>query len=72
MTFDYSSYDAVGLAELVRKREVSPAELLDAAIARADALNPKLNAIVSRFDERARLRLKDEKLGSGEGPSQKE
>jgi amidase len=62
MTFDYTAYDAVGLAELVRKREVTPAELLEMAIARADALNPKLNAIVSRFDERARKRLKDEKL----------
>ena len=31
---DYANYDGLGLAELVRKREVTPAELLDAAIER--------------------------------------
>jgi hypothetical protein len=35
--------DALGLAEMVRRRAVSPAELLEAAIARAEALNPRLN-----------------------------
>ncbi len=35
--------DALGLAELVRKRQVSATELLDAAIARTEAVNPKLN-----------------------------
>ncbi len=62
---DYASYDAAGLAELVRKREVTPAELLDEAIARAEAAAPKLNAVTLRFDERARRRLREEKL---EGP----
>lgn len=38
-----SGHDALGLAELVRKRKVSPSELLDAAIARAEALNPRFN-----------------------------
>lgn len=37
------SHDALGLAELVRKRQVSPTELLDDAISRADALNPRFN-----------------------------
>ncbi|MFO1015567.1 MAG: amidase family protein [Caulobacteraceae bacterium] len=48
----YSDYDAVGLAELVRKGEVTPAELTDAAITRIEKLNPTLNAVViERFDE---------------------
>lgn len=35
--------DATGLAALVRARKVSPGELLEAAIARAEALNPRFN-----------------------------
>jgi amidase len=61
---DYAAHDATGLAELVRTGQASAGELLQAAIARADALDPKLNAIVSRFDERARQRA----AGPLEGP----
>lgn len=43
---EYLQYDAVGLAELVRRGELSASELLEAAIRRADAINPRLNAIV--------------------------
>jgi len=42
---DYEAYDATGLAALVAKGDVSPNELLDAALDRAERLNPKLNAI---------------------------
>ncbi len=48
------SLDALGLAELVRRKEVTPLELVDAAIARAEALNPRLNAIVDAHYDRAR------------------
>ncbi|WP_459545316.1 amidase [Nocardia sp. X0981] len=41
-------YDAVGLAEQVRSGAVSPAELAEAALARADSVNPRLNAIAYR------------------------
>ncbi|MGH8631331.1 MAG: amidase family protein, partial [Burkholderiales bacterium] len=53
---EYDSYDALGLAELVRTRQVSAAELLEAAIARSDAVNGKLNAIVIPMHEIARAR----------------
>ncbi|MEE9280161.1 MAG: amidase [Myxococcota bacterium] len=43
---DYDAHDAVGLAELVARGEVSPTELLEAAIARMEERNPKLNAVV--------------------------
>lgn len=43
---DYSNYDGLGLAELVKSKQVSPAELVEAAIARAERHNPTLNAIV--------------------------
>ena len=49
-----SQTDATGLAELVRKGDVAPAELVEATIARAEALNPQINAIVERLYDRAR------------------
>jgi amidase len=51
---EYAEYDGLGLAELVRRGEVSPAELVEEALARADRHNPVLNAIVHRADESAR------------------
>ncbi|KHF45060.1 amidase [Saccharomonospora viridis] len=63
---DYSEYrrfDAVGLAELVAKREVSPAELLETAIARAEQVNGRLNAIVHRMYDIARKRAATELSG---------
>lgn len=56
MQSDYPDHDAIGLAGLVERREASPRELLDAAIKRAEALNPTLNAIVLRDDAAARTR----------------
>lgn len=43
---EYDRYDGLGLAELVRKGEVSPSELAEEAIARIERLNPQLNAVV--------------------------
>ena len=51
---EYERYDALGLAELVRKREVTPDELLDAALARQAARNPAINAIVMPLEDYAR------------------
>jgi amidase len=43
--------DATAQAELVRRGEVSPKELTEAAIARIEAVNPRLNAVIrDRFD----------------------
>jgi len=49
----YSRHDAIGLGELVARREVHPRELLAAARSAADRLNPDLNALVARLDARA-------------------
>ncbi|WP_020430770.1 amidase family protein, partial [Paenibacillus riograndensis] len=49
----YSTYDALGLAALVRAREVSPRELVEAAFARLDEVNPLLNAVVRTRREAA-------------------
>ncbi len=53
---EYDRLDALALAELVARREVSAAEVLEAALARADARNPAVNAIVARYDDEARAR----------------
>ena len=43
--------DAVGQAELLRRGETTPLELVDAAIARVEAMNPALNAVIrDRFE----------------------
>src|ERR1700722_20896163 len=51
---DYSEHDGLGLAELVRKREVSAAELVEAAIERIERHNPAINAVVHKAYEEAR------------------
>ncbi|MCM8729802.1 amidase [Hephaestia sp. GCM10023244] len=56
---DYRQYDAVGLAALVRTRQVSPDELLDAALARAAAVNPTLNALIEDLEADARAAIAD-------------
>ncbi len=44
--------DATAQAELVRNGEASPAELVDAAIGRIEAVNPELDAVIrTRFDQ---------------------
>lgn len=56
--------DATGLAELVHKGEISPQDLVDAAIARAEATRPDINAIAEPLYDAARARAKaiDRKL----------
>ncbi len=51
---EYDHQDAIGLAHLVARREVSALEVLEAALERADARNPRLNAVVARYDDEAR------------------
>src|SRR5437667_8242355 len=51
---DYEAYDALGLAELVRQRKVTPTELLEAAIARVEARNGAVNAVTMELYDFAR------------------
>ena len=51
---DFSNLDAIAQAELVATKRASPAELLEAAIARAEAANPSLNFIAQPLYDRAR------------------
>lgn len=53
---EYRKYDAIGLAELIRKGEVQASELLDIAIGRVEAVNPELNGMIIPLYEMARRR----------------
>jgi amidase len=55
MTNDLTWMDAVGQAELVAKGKVTPRELVEAAIARIEKVNPALNAVVTPLFEKARV-----------------
>src|SRR3954454_13435110 len=57
--------DATAQAELVRHGEVSATELVDAAIARIEKLDPELNAVIHRRFERAREEAADADLPDG-------
>lgn len=57
---DYESYDALGLAELVAHGEVTPAELLEEAMARVEELNPRLNMVHMKMYDEARATLEAE------------
>ena len=56
---EYFSYDALGLAELVRTKQISSTELLELAIALTEKLDPKLNAVPIKHFELARENLKN-------------
>jgi len=50
--------DATAQAELVKKGDVSPLELVDAVIERIEKINPKINAVIHTHFERARDQAK--------------
>ncbi|HWA14764.1 MAG TPA: amidase [Burkholderiales bacterium] len=62
---EYEDYDALGLAELVRGRQVKPEELLDAAIERVEARNPAVNAVTMKLYDYGRKMIAG---GLPEGP----
>jgi Asp-tRNA(Asn)/Glu-tRNA(Gln) amidotransferase A subunit family amidase len=62
---DYEQYDALGLADLVRRKEVSPEDLLDAAIERVAARNQAVNAVVMPLYDYGRKAIAD---GLPDGP----
>ncbi len=59
---EYVNHDAKALADLVRKGDVSPAESLETAIARAEAVNLQLNAIVTPLYEKGRAMAANTRL----------
>jgi amidase len=49
---EYSSYDGVALADLVRKKEVSPKELVRLFVEAVEKINPKINAVIEVYNDR--------------------
>jgi Asp-tRNA(Asn)/Glu-tRNA(Gln) amidotransferase A subunit family amidase len=54
---EYARYDGLGLAELMRKGEVDPSEVLDCALETSARTNPKLNALILFRQDAARREL---------------
>jgi amidase len=54
---DYDLYDGLGLAALVRQREIDAVELLDAAIERVEQRNPAINAVVDQLYAHAKAAI---------------
>ena len=51
---EYAQYDGLGLAGLVKKGEVTPAELVEEAISRIEKHNPTLNAVIYKMYDQGR------------------
>jgi amidase len=54
---EYGNYDAVGLADLVRKKYVTARELLDEAIMRTGKVDPQINAVVVKHHDYAQRQI---------------
>jgi amidase len=65
MSDDFEWTDATEQAEAVRRGDVTPTELLEAALARIDARNPTLNAVIHDLSEKARAAAADPALPDG-------
>lgn len=51
--FEYKDYDGLGLAELIKNKEIQPKEVLAEAIHLIEKHNPQLNAVINRFYDKA-------------------
>lgn len=62
---DFALLDGIAQAELVRRGAVHPLELVDAAIARIERLNPSLGAVITPLFEQARAQAASAYLPDG-------
>src|SRR5262245_30749063 len=59
-------YDAVDLADLIKRKQVSPLELVDDVIRRVELVNPRINAVLVKNIDLERVRARA-KTGTFEG-----
>lgn len=64
MIKEYDDLDGMALGSLVKNGDVHPRELLETAIKKVEILNPRLNAVIHTFYDRARI-LSDSDLPNG-------
>jgi amidase len=64
-TATLASMDATAQAELVRNGDASPTELVEAAIARVEQVNPELNAVIHELFEEGRAEAESPDLPDG-------
>ena len=57
-------FDATAQAELVRKKEIKPVELVEAVIDLIEKINPQINAVVTKMYDDARASVKSEVKGA--------
>src|SRR5579871_3919357 len=62
---EYGNFDAIGLADLVRKKQVTPGELLDETLARTAKVDPQINAVVVKHYDYAKRQIEN---GLPDGP----
>jgi amidase len=67
---EYASCDGLALAELVARREVTAAELVEEAIRRIERHNPEINAVIYSMYDRARERARQQPAPGQGGPFQ--
>jgi len=60
LVFQNSASLMAGVAELVRTRQIAPADLVEEAIRRIEAHNPKLNAVICKLYDQARTTAKSD------------
>jgi amidase len=65
MSQELTQLDATAQAALVQKGELTPLELVDAAIARIEEINPELNAVIHPLFEKARSQARSPELPAG-------
>ena len=65
MKTELAFLDATAQADLVRRGEVTPPELVDVAIARIEDLNPQVNAVITPLFDKARAQAASPDLPAG-------
>lgn len=65
MAAEFTNMDATAQAEMIRAGQASPLDLVDAAVAAIERVNPRLNAVITPLFDQARRTAKSDAIGDG-------